>query len=267
MCKLIMKTFSRIFLAAIILSLGFSACKDKVDPPTETPFNKYDTITNFQGLLIPTTGKLKVNVNYVFGKDSLELNTKFFNTLGGDTFVLTLIRHYLSNFTLFGPEGKINLKNYQLLNFADKASRSFVINGVPPSIYHKLEMIIGVDSLNNSSGLQEGALDPAYSMFWTWATGYIFFKLEGKTIKDRTFSLHTGGNKVFPYNEVDLTSYKVKSIEPTLNLTIDIKEMLENPNAYNFERDGYDVHSPANSSNDKILENMKDMVKLSSLNN
>jgi uncharacterized protein YkuJ len=89
--------------------------------------------------------------------------------------------------------------------------------------------------------------------------------LEGKTIKDRTFSLHTGGNKVFPYNEVDLTSYKVKSIEPTLNLTIDIKEMLENPNAYNFERDGYDVHSPANSSNDKILENMKDMVKLSSL--
>ena len=57
-----MKTFSRIFLAAIILSLGFSACKDKVDPPTETPFNKYDTITNFQGLLIPTTGKLKVNI-------------------------------------------------------------------------------------------------------------------------------------------------------------------------------------------------------------
>jgi len=187
--------------------------------------------------------------------------------LGGDTFLLTLVRHYFSNFTLSGPEGKINLKNYQLLNFADKASRSFVINGIPPSIYHKLEMIIGVDSINNSSGLQEGALDPAYSMFWTWATGYIFFKLEGKTIKDRTFSLHTGGNKVFPYNGVDLTSYKVKSIEPTLNLTIDIKEMLENPNTYNFERDGYDVHSPANPSNDKILENMKDMVKLSSINN
>lgn len=260
-----MKTFSRIFIAAIILSLGFSACKDKVDPPTETPFNKYDTITNFQGLLIPTNGKLKVNINYAFGNDSLELNTKYFNTLGGDTFVLTLVRHYLSNFTLSGPEGKINLKNYQLLNFSDKASRSFVISGVPASIYNKLSLIVGVDSLNNSSGLQEGALDPAYSMFWTWATGYIFFKLEGRINQDRTFSFHPGGNRVFPYNEIDLSSYKVKSIEPTINLTIDIKEMFESPYTYNFERDGYDVHSPANPLNDKILGNMKDMVKLSSI--
>lgn len=260
-----MKTFSRIFFIALIFIVGFSACKDKVELPIETPFNKYDTITNFRGLLIPSTGKLKVNVNYTFGTDSLELNTKYFNTLGGDTFVITLVKHYLSNFTLSGPEGKINLKNYQLLNFADKASRSFVLNGVPASIYDKLSLIVGVDSINNSSGLQEGALDPAYSMFWTWATGYIFFKLEGRTIKERTFSIHPGGNKVSPYNEIDLTAFKVKSVEPTLNLTIDIKEMLENPYIYNFERDGYDIHSPANPSNDKILGNMKDMVKLSSI--
>jgi len=260
-----MKTFRSIFFSLIILFVGFSSCKDKVEPIVNTPINKYDTITNFQGLLIPTTGKLNVKVNYMFGKDTLELNTKYFNTLGGDTFVLTLVRHYLSNFTLSGPEAKINLGNYQLLNFTDKASRSFTLAGLPPSVYTKLSLLVGVDSIRNSSGLQEGALDPAYSMFWTWATGYIFFKLEGRNNKEITFSFHPGGNKVFPYNELDLTSYKVKSVEPTITLAMDIKEMLEAPYNYNFDKDGFNFHSPANPSNDKILTNMKDMVKLVSI--
>jgi hypothetical protein len=36
-----------------------------------------------------------------------------------------------------------------------------------------------VDSALNCSGAQSGALDPVNGMFWTWNTGYIYFKLEG----------------------------------------------------------------------------------------
>lgn len=261
-----MATLNRIFFVAILL-VGLGACKDDITPPPSPPatINKFDTITNFQGLLVPTTGKLKVNINYSFGDAPLELNTKYFNTLGGDTFVLTLVRHYLSNFTLIGEEGKANLGNYQLMNFTDLASRSFTLSGVPAGVYQKLGLIVGVDSLRNGSGLQEGALDPGYGMFWTWATGYIFFKLEGRTNKEVTFGFHPGGSRVTPYNEVDLSTYKVKSVEPSITLTLDIKKMLESPYIYNLDRDGYNIHSSADPSNDKILGNMKNMVKLNSI--
>jgi hypothetical protein len=40
---------------------------------------------------------------------------------------------------------------------------------------------VGVDSTRNVSGAQTGALDPTNGMFWTWNTGYIFAKLEGRS--------------------------------------------------------------------------------------
>ncbi|HEY1201915.1 MAG TPA: MbnP family protein, partial [Niastella sp.] len=41
--------------------------------------------------------------------------------------------------------------------------------------------IIGVDSALNVNGVQAGSLDPLNGMFWTWNSGYIFAKLEGKS--------------------------------------------------------------------------------------
>lgn len=42
-----------------------------------------------------------------------------------------------------------------------------------------LQFTLGVDSALNCSGAQDGDLDPLKGMFWTWNSGYIFFKLEG----------------------------------------------------------------------------------------
>ncbi|MFM7774094.1 MAG: MbnP family protein [Candidatus Kapaibacterium sp.] len=58
---------------------------------------------------------------------------------------------------------------------------------------------IGVDSLLNCSGVQEGALDPINGMFWSWNTGYIFLKLEGfspqSTAQGKKLEYHIGGYK------------------------------------------------------------------------
>lgn len=57
--------------------------------------------------------------------------------------------------------------------------------------------MIGVDSLTSVSGAMGGDLDPTKGMFWTWKTGYIFFKIEGSSLKCDTrknrFVHHLGG--------------------------------------------------------------------------
>ena len=63
--------------------------------------------------------------------------------------------------------------------------------------FNQLSFIIGVDSLHNVSGAQTGALDPINGMFWTWNTGYIFAKFEGKspfsTALNQSVVYHIGG--------------------------------------------------------------------------
>lgn len=60
-------------------------------------------------------------------------------------------------------------------------------------------LLFGVDSLLQVSGVQSGALDPLKGMYWTWQTGYIQFKMEGILSKDTLgeglipIQLHLGG--------------------------------------------------------------------------
>jgi hypothetical protein len=260
-----MKSIYNILLIGLAVGLFLGSCKGELPQPPPAQTNPFDTITNFQGLLIPNTGKLNVKVTYSYGGSPLVFDTKLYSNMGGDTFTISLIRHYLSNITLIGDKGKVNLNDYHLINAEEIPSTHFQINNVPAGVYQSVSAILGVDSIRNSSGLQEGALDPAYGMFWTWATGYIFFKFEGTTTKGKTFGTHVGGSASIPVNTVSLLGFKIKSTAPTITLNIDLEEMWMNPNVYSFVKDGHDVHSPADPSNLKILQNMQDMISVTSI--
>ena len=56
---------------------------------------------------------------------------------------------------------------------------------------------IGIDSVSTIQTQFSGALDPSLGMYWAWNTGYIHFKMEGKSnlSKERNneFQLHIGG--------------------------------------------------------------------------
>jgi hypothetical protein len=59
------------------------------------------------------------------------------------------------------------------------------------------QFAIGIDSVSTMQTQFSGALDPSLGMYWAWNTGYIHFKLEGKSnlSKERNneFQLHIGG--------------------------------------------------------------------------
>lgn len=95
--------------------------------------------------------------------------------------------------------------------------------------YDELQFSIGIDSTTNALGALGGALDPINGMYWTWQSGYIHFKLEGKrkrgTDKAQNFQYHIGGYQ-HPYNTCRSIRLKTENHD-TLLLSLDIKTMIQ----------------------------------------
>ena len=74
---------------------------------------------------------------------------------------------------------------YFLVRQADKTSLMPVIKDVPAADYTEMTFTIGVDSVKSISAVDQrtGVLDIASygtdNMYWSWNSGYIFFKMEG----------------------------------------------------------------------------------------
>jgi len=88
--------------------------------------------------------------------------------------------------------------DYYLIDAGDTSTQHITI---PLSLDHltSLTFLIGVDSTTNTTGTQQGALDPANGMFWTWNSGYIMMKLQGTSpaaqVPANAFTLDIGGYK------------------------------------------------------------------------
>ena len=90
-----------------------------------------------------------------------------------------------------------------------------------------------------------GALDvgaTARGMYWVWNSGYIFFKLEGKTVNEidslqKRFQYHIGGYG--GYDSKTINNIKVKTLDldevtvskkkqPIINIQVDIAKFFDN---------------------------------------
>jgi endonuclease/exonuclease/phosphatase family metal-dependent hydrolase len=82
--------------------------------------------------------------------------------------------------------------DYRLLDFSNRSSLNFSIpiNNQKASY---IRITLGVDSVTNAAGVHCCALDPANGMYWSWQSGYIQFKLEGKEKDGTALNLHLGG--------------------------------------------------------------------------
>ena len=252
----------------VIILIVISACKDPIEvKPANPGLNEgWDTVTNFSGLIVPQTGILNIKVKYSFGNEPIIFNTKKYINAASDTFTIREIRHYFSNVTLIKATGeRINLKNYHLMDASVPSTSIISIENVPPGNYTGMTVLLGVDSMRNRGGLQEGALDPAWSMFWTWSTGYIFYRINGLVNNGKSYSFDIGGDEHAPYIDLNLNAYKVKSKTPTFELNLDANEMFESPAVYSFEKDGYVIHSNVDPGVEKMGKNMKDMLKITQL--
>lgn len=118
------------------------------------------------------TSRVKIFFHHKANGQQLALADSTYKNAFGEQYQVTKLRYYISN---IGFDGMAT-KNVSLI---DAAGSDSIVLDVKSGTYNQLDFTLGVDSILNCSGAQSGALDPLKGMFWTWNSGYIFFKLEG----------------------------------------------------------------------------------------
>lgn len=155
-----------------------------------TTFIALFMFTSYKAQSQPDMQKIVIHFKHVANGKSLHPDSVYQNPLG-ETYSVKKLKYYLSN---LGFNKQVNT-NISLIDAF--ATDSIKIMLPYPAKKGTFNFQLGVDSIYNCSGAQEGVLDPLNGMFWTWNTGYINFKLEGQsdyaTTKTKHFEYHIGG--------------------------------------------------------------------------
>jgi hypothetical protein len=217
-------------------------------------------------------GKLKITfINYV-GDKKLKLDSATYKNELGQDFTVTNFKYYVGNFRLKRNDGTEYISEESfLVKEDDELSKQITLNDVPAGVYSSIEFIVGVDSIHNCSGAQSGALDPANGMFWTWNTGYIFMKLEGKSPASNSpghiFEFHIGGYKA-PANCIRKVTLSLngrisfKQNPDYLYINVDASEVMKSPTTIDLSK----LSSVTDFRNaTTIADNYADMFRLPSL--
>lgn len=170
---------------------------------------------------------LEIDFHHKINGGKLVLNQTYTSPFG-EEFKPTLLSYFVSNISLQRKDGTSYTLPQDSSYFLIKLSENFKttkieLNDIPPGKYTGITFTIGIDSLRNTLGIDRrgGNLDVggvASGMYWVWNSGYIFFKLEGKSplAPERTqhqFTYHIGGfggYKTKTINSIRATSLKFK---------------------------------------------------------
>jgi hypothetical protein len=172
------------------------------------------------------------NLDFVFmiGDEELEINE---SSSSVTSLQITRVRFYISKIQ-FVANGKVVAEeenSYHLLDASDQNSLSIVIPRKKNIKYDEVSFLLGIDSATNVSGVMGGDLDPTKGMYWAWNSGYINFKLEGKSplcnTRNNEFLFHLGGYAP-PYpscQRIILPIKKVDQITLVVDFTSFFKEI------------------------------------------
>ncbi len=169
------------------------------------------------------------------------LNTaSTYTLLSGQRFRMSTVRYYLSNFVLIKDNNsEVVIPNSYLL--VQPSISDYSLGEIEAGTYNKIRFSIGIDSSTNSGGTLPvdrpaghplGLQNP--SMFWTWASGYIFMKLEGTSDTlgtsslDNPFSWHLGTNSLYRTLEISIDPITLTPGNAgSIHLKADLKKIVD----------------------------------------
>lgn len=207
-------------ILTFVLIVVFASCNDDVkidDNPT------------------PSNGSLLVNFTHSFNQVPFNFSSNFVTNLN-DTIKFSAFVYYISNVSLQNEAGNwVNLGNYNLVDFSDPASLKLNIANLPGGTYKKMRFLVGVDSIANSTGAQEGALNPSNGMFWSWATGYIFIRMQGRFNNNQPMTIDMGGLQNLPVIELPIDATIIQGSSATANVNFNVADVFITPNNYKLD--------------------------------
>jgi hypothetical protein len=188
---------------------------------------------------------LEINFTHYVDTSVLLLDSGLYKNDFNQDFSITKFKYYIGNLTFTRINGEVFfIDDYFLIDEEKPNSKKLSLKNVTAGEYVSISFTIGVDSIDNCSGAQSGALDPINGMFWTWNTGYIFMKLEGvsnfSSSPNAALEYHIGGfkktsncirNVLLPLNKpIFVTAQNKEKIE----IKTDVLEILKTPTAIDF---------------------------------
>jgi len=259
-----------LFFSTLLGVIFFSACKKDEEAKDPGTFAiTFDNIAVINGVQTQLSMATAGSTDYPYS-----------NEMGQD-FNVTLLRYYISDIELAGPNGAYfrdhaeataaGAKGYYLVDESKPTSQAILLENVPAGTYNKITFTVGVDSSGVVDGAAGGVLDPATcNMFWNWNSGYIGVKFEGQSPSSNGgvggsetitsdnphgMAYHIGGWKnipggVFVYNNKRLsytfdTNAKVESkLEPELHMVFDVQKLFGGHKAIDFTGN-HAVHKPS----------------------
>lgn len=186
----------------------------------------------------PTVQNAKVILHYDFnyGADDFALNTNYTTDSGW------VVRYTLASFYLSKPMVMDDADNSTALDPEYYIVRPDVMmsdmGSIPAGHAHMFAVSIGVDEATNTedgaSGVQPSDFSDAShplapqpeGMYWSWASGYIFVKIEGEVdyegdgTFDQTFKYHLGTNDF--RKDRSLMVHQELAAGDTLNVTMTV---------------------------------------------
>ena len=167
-----------------------------------------------------------------FKNQALKLEQAYFLENLQDSLSISQVKFYISNIR-FLNEGKEVFKSsdsYHLVNAEMAESLHLPLSYPQNLLFNHLGFEIGIDSTMNAKGVFAGDLDPMHNMYWTWQSGYINVKIEGKTKaianRDHGFQFHLGGYKA-PFNTIQTILMPVNYNRENPVIKLDIGGFLE----------------------------------------
>lgn len=260
-------------LLCSIVFFFYSCDKDKkiTNPPaTENP----PPVVPSDSLSSGEKGVLKVKFHNEVDGEPLVLD-KDYTSPNGETFSVTMFDYYISNIVLTKNDNSVVVINeqYQIIRQSDEITRTITLSDIPVGSYKAMKLLLGVDSLRNTSGAQTGGLDVGYAsdMYWTWSQGYIFMKLEGSSPASSTpeqhIAYHMGGAHGpyktqreflfnFENNPVNISTAKT----PTVILSTNVNEVFKTPLTISFSEHPV-VLTAGTKEARMIADNYSDMIQ------
>ncbi|WP_400191684.1 MbnP family protein [Hymenobacter sp. B81] len=246
------------WLALLLPTLLLSACDKKKKPDDPKPAD----------------GRLDVKVEHLVGTQPLALTTGTYTNAHGEAFRVSRFNYFISNLRLTQADGTEwrEPESYRIVKESDPGSKSFTVAGIPPGEYTKLTFTLGVDSVRNYAGAQTGALDVLNGMYWTWETGYVFFKLEGQSVPGNTpFEYHAGGAR-HPFNTARVVSPALGARRlvvgagkaSTVLLQADVQQVFSGKAPFPISQ-YRNVHSGADAM--KLADNYQTMLRVADVQN
>lgn len=248
--------------------LLFSCKKDEKSTPT----SPYDS---------NKLGYITIKFDSQVGDLNLVPDSPFYSNSYNQKYTISKLNYFVSNIVFIKEDSTTYTipqdSSYFLIQESNYDSKILRLR-VPEGNYVAVRFMIGVDSLRSTMPLtaRTGALDPsgaAAAMYWTWASGYIFMKMEG-TYDDQTDSIvdfqpyqfHIGGFNS-PINnikiaEVDFREYIAAvrqskgTLWPEVHIYADASKVISGPENVDLTKNSFVMFAPYSLNISKNYVNM-----------